>query len=91
MVYINLRLNLEEYELWRTAFNANEAFRRERGSTGVYQIYRDVDNPNLVSIILEWEDAEKALAFLNDPMLKQIMRAAGVIGTPVVRAVQSRM
>lgn len=91
MVYINLRLNLEDYEKWRAGFDANDANRRASGSTGVYQIYRDVDNPNAVSLILEWDDAGKAQAFLNDPMLKQVMQAAGVIGAPVLRAVQSRM
>jgi quinol monooxygenase YgiN len=91
MVYINLRLNLEDYGKWRAGFDANDAMRRAGGSTGVYQVYRDVDNPNSVSLILEWEDAKKAQAFLNDPALKQVMQAAGVIGAPVLRAVQSRM
>ena len=65
MVYINLRLNLEDYGKWRAGFDANDAMRRAGGSTGVYQVYRDVDNPNTVSLILEWEDAGKAQAFLN--------------------------
>jgi hypothetical protein len=91
MVYINLRLNLESYEKWRTGFDANDSFRRSSGSTGVNQVYRDVDNPNAVSLTLEWENAEKAQAFLNDPKLRQVMQEAGVIGAPVVRAVQSRI
>jgi quinol monooxygenase YgiN len=84
-------LNLEDYGKWRAGFDANDAMRRASGSTGVYQVYRDVDNPKAVSLILEWEDAGKAQAFLNDPALKQVMQAAGVIGAPVLRAVQSRM
>ena len=91
MVYINLRLNLESYEKWRTGFDANDSFRRAGGSTGVNQVYRDADNPNAVSLILEWEDAVKAQAFLNDPKLKEAMQAAGVVGSPVIRAIQSRM
>jgi hypothetical protein len=91
MVYINLRLNLEDYEKWHAGFNANDPMRRAGGSTGINQVYRDTNNPNTVSLILEWESAEKAQAFLDDPMLKQIMQTAGVIGAPVVRAVQSRM
>jgi len=90
MVYVSLRLNVESYDKWRAGFDANDSFRRAGGSTGVNQVYRDVDNPNAVSLVLEWEDAEKALAFLNDPKLKEIMQAAGVIGAPVIRAVQSR-
>jgi hypothetical protein len=91
MVYINLRLNLEDYDKWRTGFDSKEDFRRASGSTGVKQIYRDVDQPNTVTLILEWENAEKAQAFLNDPMLKQVMQSIGVVGAPLIRAVQSRM
>jgi len=91
MVYINLRLNLEDYEKWRTGFDSKDSFRRAGGSTGVNQIYRDVENPNAVTLILEWENAEKAHAFLNDPMLKEVMQSLGVIGAPVIRAVQTRM
>jgi quinol monooxygenase YgiN len=91
MVYINLRMNLEDYEKWRAGFDANDSFRRASGSTGVNQIFRDVDNPNSVSVIIEWEDAVKAQAFLNNPKLKEIMQAAGVVGAPVLRAVQTRM
>ena len=91
MVYINMRLNLESYDKWRAGFDANDSFRRASGSTGVNQVYRDVDNPNAVSLTLEWEDAGKAQAFLSDPKLKEVMQAAGVIGAPVIRAIQSRM
>jgi len=91
MVFIDLRLNLEDYEKWRAGFDSRDSLRRENGSTGVNQIYRDVDNPNTVTLILEWEDMEKAKAFLDDPKLKQAMQAAGVIGAPVIRAVQARM
>jgi hypothetical protein len=91
MVYINLRLNLEDYEKWRAGFDANDSFRRAGGSTGINQIYRDVDNPNTVSLILEWESAEKAKTFLDNPALKQTMQKAGVIGAPVIRTVQSRI
>jgi quinol monooxygenase YgiN len=72
-------------------FDSKEDFRRVSGSTGVKQIYRDVDQPNTVTLILEWENVEKAQAFLNDPMLKQVMQSIGVIGAPLIRAVQSRM
>jgi quinol monooxygenase YgiN len=91
MVYINMRLNLESYDKWRAGFDANDAFRRTSGSTGVNQVFRDVDNPNAISLILEWEDAEKAQAFLNNPKLKDAMQAGGVVGAPVIRAIQMRM
>ena len=60
---------------------------KSAGSTGVNQFYRDVDNPNNVTLVLEWEAADKAQAFLNDPNTKASMDAAGVTGRPAVVAV----
>jgi len=91
MVYIHLRLNVADYGKWRAGFDAYEAQRRAAGSSGVNQIYCDLDNPGNVSLIMEWDAAERAQAFLNDPMTKQTMDDAGVTGRPSVVAVQSRM
>ena len=90
MVYINLRLNVADYDKWRVGFDANESNRKSAGSTGVNQVYRDVDNPNNVTLILEWDEAGKAQAFLNDPRTKAAMDAAGVTGRPMVLAVQTK-
>lgn len=87
MVYISLRLKVQDYDTWRTGFDSKADFRRERGHTGNFQIFRDLENPNTITEILEWENAEKAQAFLNDPMLKQAMQSLGVIGEPLVRTI----
>jgi len=52
MVFINLRLNVADYDKWRAGFDANESNRKSAGSTGVNQFYRDVDNPNNVTLVL---------------------------------------
>jgi len=91
MVYINLRLNVADYDKWRLGFEANETSRRSAGSTGVNQFYRDVENPNNVTLVLEWEEASKARAFLNDPHTKASMDEAGVTGRPMVVAVQTKV
>jgi len=90
MVYINLRLNVADYDKWRAGFDANESSRKSAGSTGVNQFYRDVDNSNNVTLVLEWDEAEKAQAFLNDPRTKASMDEAGVSGRPMVVAVQTK-
>jgi quinol monooxygenase YgiN len=90
VVYINLRLNVADYDRWRAGFDANEPDRKSAGSTGVNQVYRDVDNPNNVTLILEWDEAGKAQAFLNDPHTKASMDEAGVTGRPMVVAVQMK-
>jgi len=91
MVYIHLRLNVTDYAKWRAGFDANEARRKAAGSSGVNQIFCDVSDPRNVSLIMEWDQAEHAQKFLDDPMTKQTMDAAGVTGRPSVVAIQSRM
>jgi quinol monooxygenase YgiN len=90
MVYIIRRVNVADYDPWRADFDANESNRKSAGSTGVNQFYRDVENPNNVTLILEWDEADKAQAYLNDPNTKASMDAAGVTGRPMVVAVQTK-
>jgi hypothetical protein len=91
MVYINVRHTAADYDKWRSFFDGDEARRRAAGATGVNQIYRDADEPNTVNIILEWDNAENARKFLDDPALREVMQKAGVIGAPAVRAILSRV
>jgi len=91
MVYIHLRVNVADYDTWRAGFDANESNRKSAGSTGANQFYRDIDNPNNVTLVMEWDEADKAQAFLNDPRTKESMDAAGVTGRPMVVAVQTKV
>ena len=90
MVYIHLRLNVTDYDKWRAGFDAQESNRMSAGSTGINQLYRDVENPNNVTLIMEWDEAVNAQAYLNDPNTKTSMDAAGVTGRPSVVAVQTK-
>jgi len=89
MVYINVRHTAADYEKWRSVFESDEARRRAGGATGVNQIYRDADDPNMVNLILEWDNAENARKFLDDPALREVMQKAGVVGAPALRAILS--
>ncbi|MFH1186383.1 MAG: cyclase [Chloroflexota bacterium] len=91
MVYINMRYTVADYEKWRSVYDSNEATRRAAGSSGVNQVYRDADDPNTITLVMEWDNADNARKFLDDPALReQRMKAAGVIGAPAVRAIMTR-
>jgi len=90
MVYINLRLNVADFDKWLAAFKGFDSYRKENGSTGANQVYHDVDSPNDITLIMEWSDAEKARAFLNNPQTKANMDSAGVTGRPSLLAVQTK-
>ena len=90
MVYVTVRHTAADYEKWRPMFDGDEARRRAAGATGVNQIFHDVDDPNTITLVLEWNTVENARKFLDDPALREVMQKAGVVGMPAVIAIQSR-
>jgi quinol monooxygenase YgiN len=85
MIYLNIRHTVADYAKWRAGFDAHASARRAAGATGTQQVYRDQENPNAVTVILEWDSAEKARKFSQDPALKEVMEKAGVVSAPEVR------
>ena len=90
MVYLNVRHTVADYAKWRPFFDGDEARRRAAGATDVNQVYRDMDDPNTVTLVMEWDNAENARKFADDPALREVMQKAGVVGMPAVRAILSR-
>lgn len=90
MIYLNVRHTVVDYEKWRPFFDADETRRRASGATGVNQVYRDADDPNTVTLIMEWDNVVNAQKFVNDPALAEVMQKAGVIGKPAVGAILTR-
>jgi len=87
MVYLNVRHTVTDYEKWRSFFDADDARRRSAGATGTTQVFRDAENANVITTIMEWNNAENATKFMNDPALREVMQKAGVVGMPAVRAI----
>lgn len=90
MVYLVTRHTVADYEKWRQVFDQGETRRRASGATGVNQVYRDLDDPNIVTVVVEWDNAENARKFTDDPAVREMLQKAGVIGMPAVRAILSR-
>jgi hypothetical protein len=89
MVMLNVRHTVTDYATWRTVFDGDDARRRTAGQQGVPQVFRDVDNPNTITVLIPWDSAENALRFAQDPAMQDVMQKAGVIGMPAVRAILS--
>jgi hypothetical protein len=89
MVYLNVRHTVTDYGKWRPIFDQDDARRRAAGATGVNQVYRDMDEPNIITLILEWDTAENARKFAHDPALGAVMQKTGVVGVPALVAVLS--
>ena len=78
MTYTHVRLEVKDYAKWRAGFDATAAPRRALGATGNNQVYRDRENPNTVTAIVEWEDEKRASEWFQSPALKEAQQNAGV-------------
>jgi quinol monooxygenase YgiN len=87
MVHVSMRYTVADYNTWRGVFDSNDGTRRNAGCTGKVQVYRDVDDPNTISLVMEWDSADNARKFLDDPALRERMKAAGVVGAAAVRTI----
>jgi hypothetical protein len=85
MVYLQIQHKVAEYKKWRQGFDANASARRAAGSTEENYIYRGLNDPNEITAILGWSDADSAIKFSKDPALKEAMKDAGVINPPEVK------
>jgi heme-degrading monooxygenase HmoA len=82
MVYLKVQHTVADYAKWRAVFDDHEATRRAFGATGVKQVFRGLENPNAITVLVEWDTAENAQRFSQDPGLKEAMAAGGVISAP---------
>ncbi len=83
MTFMLMQQEVADYTQWRPVFDSNEAVRRSRGVQST-RVFRGLDNPNTVTLLVEWDDIEHAKSWLNDARLHAAMQAAGVLSAPVV-------
>ena len=74
-VIIQVSVEVENFDEWKKSFDAGAPI-REKAGIQVVSIWRDLENPNLVTVIEEAESAQKATDFLN--MLKEKQKSLGI-------------
>ena len=89
MVYIHIRHRVEDYARWREGYDNHAPARQAGGAVGEAQVMRNVEDPNEVTVLLEWSDLQKARAFIQSVSLKEAMHKAGVQGSPEVRFLET--
>ncbi len=78
-MYLVMWTHVRDYDDWKAIFDSGERVRREFRCTG-HEIFRDVDDPNRVTILLEFPTKDRAKAFLEEPRLQEKMRESGIDG-----------
>jgi len=81
MPSILVKHTVQDYAKWKKAFDENADSRKSFGSKGG-RVYRTNGSPNEVTVVLNWEDMQKAKQFTESPELKTAMQNAGVTGAP---------
>lgn len=74
---------VEDFDTWKKIFDASELIRVVYGEKE-YEIFRNTDDPNDVTIVFDWGDPYKALKYAQSNDLREAMKLAGVKGEPIV-------
>lgn len=83
MTQLVVRHKVADYGKWKTVFDEHDATRKASGCKG-YQLVRNVDDPNELIVVMEWDDLKNAREFAGSEDLREIMGRAGVTDAPDV-------
>lgn len=83
MAHILIRHKVKDYASWKPVFDSFVEMRRDGGERS-WQIWHPEDDPNNLVLLFEWESAQSAHAFLDNPELKAAMEKSGVVEAPEV-------
>ena len=78
MTTLAVRHTVQDFDVWKAAFDAHAAARRGHGATG-HRVLRDGQD---ILVLIDFDTQEQAGAFTTDPSLKEAMADAGVTSTP---------
>lgn len=76
-----VRHEVSDFTSWKPFFDDHAAFRKEHGITDI-SIHQEVDDPNDVTIVFEYDDLAEAQRFTQSDELREVMQEAGVLGKP---------
>ena len=88
MHYILIKHKVEDFGKWKELFDGHAATRSTAGSKGGY-VFQSIDDPNEVSILLEWDTIDNARRFIESEDLKTTMEKAGVSSIPEINFLEA--
>ena len=79
MPYSLARLKVEDYAKWKPVFDQIAAARKASGGAKSGILFREADNPNEVSVLIEWDNLENARKFIQSEDVKKSLKKSGTI------------
>jgi quinol monooxygenase YgiN len=77
VTHLHVGFKVENYEPWKEGYDASIEQRKASGEVS-FQVFRNADDPNTVTVLSVQESAEQVQAFMDSPDLKARMEAAGI-------------
>ena len=78
-----VRHEVSDYAAWKRGFDGHAIARARAGILG-HAVNVSAERPNVVVVYLQAESLDALRAFASAPDLKEVMKAAGVVGAPDV-------
>lgn len=75
---------VKDFQEWKKVFDSFSGLRASNGEISSL-IFRDVSNPNKLTVINKWDTLANAQKFSTSPEIRAAMEKAGVIGHPTVQ------
>lgn len=88
-VRLLIRHPVADYDAWRRAEDAFDDERRAMGALA-HTVYQSLDDPNDITVAVDFATAHAAQAFAASPRLRERMAVAGVAGAPELWVVTER-
>ena len=79
MAFVLVRHHVSDYNGWRRVFDENLDF-RHRGGEEVARVFRSADDPNQLTLLVQFDTREHARRFMTSDTLRAAMQRAGVEG-----------
>ncbi|MBN1507914.1 MAG: hypothetical protein JW955_13770 [Sedimentisphaerales bacterium] len=77
VTHLHAGFKVRDYELWKTGYDASRPLRKASGETS-FQVFRNVDDPNTVTVLSVQKSAENVQAFMSSPDLQNRMKESGI-------------
>lgn len=81
MVYLLGKASVEDFDEWKSNFDANDSYRTEHGQQG-FQAFQSVDDQNEVVVLFEWDTRENARTLFDSEEWQEKLAEAGLKGQP---------
>jgi hypothetical protein len=83
MTSILVQHQVEDFVAWKEVFDSAAAMRTSFDEIST-QIFRDVSDPNKLTVVNKWDSLANKQKFVHSPELLASMKKAGVVGQPNV-------